>query len=285
MVDLVGHSGNTRLLALARKPAPVQATYLGYANTTGVRQIDYRITDALADPPGMTEGLHTEQLVRLPRTAWCYSPPSDSLNIVRTRREAGAPVTFGCFNILSKVNEEVIKLWAKILHAVPGSRLMLKSRAKEEPTGILAMLEAQGIVRDRIDALGRVPSFVDHLKLYNQMDICLDPFPYNGTTTTCEAMWMGVPVVALEGITHASRVGVSLLTNVGLPELVGKTAEDYVRIGIDLARDEARMRALQMGLRERMKSSPLMDGVALTREMETAYRQMWRQYCARPDSD
>ena len=280
MVDLVGHTAHSRLLALARKPAPIQATYLGYADTTGVPAIDYRLTDEFADPPGATDNLNTEKLIRiLGGTAWCYTPPQESHAISRISRKSDQPITFGCFNILSKVNDEVVALWARILRELPDSRLMMKSRAVRVLTGIRERFMSHGIDPDRLELLGRTESFTDHLELYNRMDISLDPFPYTGTTTTCEALWMGVPVITLAGQIHAARVGVSLLNSVRLPELIAQTPDDYVKIAVELARDEARLSDLQLGLRQRMSTSRLTDAVSFTRNLESAYRQIWQNYC------
>jgi predicted O-linked N-acetylglucosamine transferase (SPINDLY family) len=231
----------------------------------------------------MTEPLWTEELVRLPESAWCYAPPLESVAMRRAERAEGAPIVFGCFNVVSKVNAQVVECWSRILRGVPGSRLLMKSWASD--SGSLDIMHerfaAHGIERERLDMRGREESFTGHLALYGQMDIALDPFPYAGTTTTCEAMWMGVPVVTLAGRTHAGRVGVSLLNSVELPELVGESVEDYVEIAVALARDEARarLRELQGSLRERMKSSSLMDSGGFTRKLEAAYHQIWRRYC------
>ena len=281
LVDLSGHTSNNRLLVFARKPAPVQVTYLGYANTTGMTAIDYRLTDSLADPPGMTEMLHTEQLWRLPTCAWCYQPPADAPEI--RPREAG-PIIFGCFNAFPKLTPKMLDLWAKLMARVPDSRLVLKSSGGGDPSSqksLRGRFAAHGIAGERIEMVGWIENPKKHLDYYHQIDIALDTYPYHGTTTTCEALWMGVPVVSLMGQTHISRVGVSLLTNAGLPELVAASPDEYVNIAAALAGDSTRLAELRMGLRERMRTGPLLDGKRFTSEIESAFRQMWIIWCER----
>lgn len=283
LMDLAGHTKDDRLLVFARKPAPVQVTYLGYPGTTGLSAMDCRITDAFADPPGMTEAHHSEQLIRLPGCAWNYGPDTDILPGPNPATLHGC-VTFGSFNNLAKVNDRMLQVWARILEAVPGSRLLLKS------AGFLSM-EARKRVResllfqshiseDRLDIRGPEDSHESHLVLYREMDIALDTFPYHGTTTTCEALWMGVPVVTLAGQTHVSRVGVSLLTNVGLPELVAASEDEYVRIAVELAANTERLSGYRANLRDQMRESRLLDAPSFAREMEVAFRQMWISWVA-----
>jgi len=279
LVDLGGHTGGNRLLVFAHKPAPVQVTYLGYPNTTGLSTMDYRLTDAYADPPGQTELYHSEQLFRLSPCAWCF-PPLESPPV--TVRQEG-PITFGCFNNFAKVTQPMLKLWGRVLWAVPESRLLLKSLA----LGCLSVRQkvqqqfaAWGIDCRRLDLHGQEDGYDRHLALYGRMDIALDTFPYHGTTTTCEAIWMGVPVVSLAGSSHVSRVGVSLLNNIGLPELVADSEEQYLQIAVNLANDLPRLQQLRSTLRPRMQASPLMDAPRFARNIEAAYRQMWRQYCS-----
>lgn len=282
LVDLAGHTGYNRLPVFAHKPAPVQATYLGYPNTTGLPAMDYRLTDALADPPEQ-ETFHTEVLVRLPTGFLCYQPPLDAPAVVPPPAQQAGHVTFGCFNVLQKIRPEAIKLWARLLGVVPGARLLLKNKSFRDSSTCeryYREFEEAGVPRDRLELVGWVPSRADHVALYNRIDIALDTFPYNGTTTTCEALWMGVPVITLEGNRHAARVGVSLLTQVGLTELIAKTPEDYVHMAVELAKDLDRLAALRAGLRERMRSSPLCNARTFTRNLENAYREMWRKWCS-----
>lgn len=282
LVDLAGHTDGNRLPIFTHRPAPVQVTYLGYANTTGLTAMDYRITDAWADPPGQ-EAFHTEALVRLPRGFLCYTPRPDAPAIAPLPAREAGHITFGSFNAMPKITTEVIELWARILRALPTAQLFLKNSALRDRTTrkrCLALFEQQGVLAGRVELMEIVPATVDHLALYNRIDIALDTCPYNGTTTTCEAMWMGVPVIVLEGNRHAARVGVSLINQVGLTELIAKTPEKYVQIAVNLAQDTDKLANLRAGLRQRMAGSPLCDGAGFTRDLEQAYREMWRKWCA-----
>jgi predicted O-linked N-acetylglucosamine transferase (SPINDLY family) len=279
LVDLSGHTARNRLGVFARKPAPIQVTYLGYANTIGMTAIDYRLTDALADPRGMTDELNVEKLWRLPGCAWCYHPPEDAPDI--QPRENG-PITFGCFNAFAKINFKLTAIWAELLNRVPKSRLLLKSAGAGENSvqrRLTSQFAEYGIPDDRIEMLGLVDRPRRHLELYHRVDVALDTHPYHGTTTTCEALWMGVPVVSLAGRTHVSRVGLSLLNCIGLPELIAHSAEEYVSIAAGLARDLPRLAELRRTLRSRMRVSLLMDAPRFTRNIEAAYRGMWRTWC------
>jgi predicted O-linked N-acetylglucosamine transferase (SPINDLY family) len=244
--------------------------------------MDWRLTDAQADPPGMTEHLHSERLVRLPETFACFRPSDQAPAAGVLPAGQAGEVTFGCFNARAKVSDGVLALWARLLGEVPGSRLLLKNTGFGQPSvqgSVRAVLGRAGIAEERLTFMGHTPSVAGHLAGYSGVDIGLDTFPYCGTTTTCEALWMGVPVVTLEGRTHASRVGVSLLRNVGLPELVAQSGEEYVSIAAGIAADRARLAELRATLRERMKASPLMDAPRFAREIEAAYREMWREWC------
>jgi protein O-GlcNAc transferase len=192
------------------------------------------------------------------------------------------PITFGSFNALAKVNDPLLGLWSRVLQAVPGSRLLLKAGGLDSPRlrqETIARFARMGIDSEHLNVRGPERDHAQHLTLYGEMDIALDTFPYHGTTTTCEALWMGTPVITLAGASHVSRVGVSLLNCVGLPELVARNAEEYVRTAVDLANDRARLQALHATLRQRMEGSPLMDAPAFARHVEAAYRQMWRAWC------
>ena len=287
LVDLAGHTANNRLSLFARKPAPVQVTWLGYPNTTGLDTMDYRVTDACADPPGQTEQFHSEQLVRLPRSAWCYQPPRESPPVGPPPFRVAGHVTFGCFNALPKINKPLLQLWAEILIAVPGSRLLLKNNAMGEGSvrqRLIDFFGISGISPERLELIERMPDFLGHLALYGRVDIALDTFPYHGTTTTCEALWMGVPVVTLGGETHVPRVGVSLLSNLGRREWIATTRAAYVDQAVRLAGDFQRLAGLRATLREELLASPIMDAPAFARDMEAAYRKMWRTWCGRLDS-
>lgn len=286
LIDLAGHTAKNRLLVFTHKPAPVQVTWLGYPNTTGLSAIDYRITDKFADPPGSTEHLHSEQLVRLPRSAWCYRPPENSPPVSTLPAHDRGYITFGCFNAMPKINGKLLELWANILLAVPSSRLLLKNRAIGEPSlqkQIRSVFEQVGIDSQRLQIVGHAPVLLDHLATYGQVDIALDTFPYHGTTTTCEALWMGVPVVTLAGKTHVSRVGVSLLSNLEHHEWIADSPEEYVKITVEAANDLTRLAELRSNMREKIQTSPLLDVVGFARDMENAYRNMWRKWCEHPE--
>ena len=256
LVDLTGHTANNRLLLFARKPAPVQVTYLGYPATTGLDAIDYRLTDVYADPPQLAEKAsleYSEELVRLSTTAWCIHLPQDPSPNIRPQ----GPVNFGCFNNFAKVNPPLLKLWASILKASPGSRLLLKcSGLQSEDTRerLRQLFHDEGVNSERLELISRTSSYAEHLALYHQVDIALDASPYHGTTTTCEALWLGVPVVSLAGNSHVSAVGVSLLSNVGLPDLIARSPDDYVKIAANLAADRPRLAALRSTLRSRVEA-------------------------------
>ena len=284
LVDLAGHTARGRLPLFARKPAPLQVTWLGYPGTTGLEAMDFRLTDARADPPGMTEHLHTERLVRLPDGAWCFRPSAQTPLVSEPPVRHNGRITFGCFNAMAKITTPLLILWSRILHGLPGSRLLLKNRSLLDASTrerIQAVFTDAGIGPERIELADYTTTVGDHLAIYGQVDIALDTFPYHGTTTTCEALWMGVPVVTLAGQTHASRVGVSLLSSVGLPELIAASSEEYLRIAVNLGHEVERLSELRAGLRARMSSSPLMDGPRFARNLEQAYRQMWRDWCGK----
>ena len=283
LVDLAGHTNRNSLMMFARKPAPVQVTWLGYPNTTGFSCMDYRITDALCDPVGMTDSLHTEKLIRLPDCFSCFTPPAQSPTIGALPARNGGEIMFGSFNYFIKMNEQVIETWARILARVANSRLTLKYRSlnsESVQTVVRAAFAKHGVTRERLVLLGNDASQLDHLARYNSIDIALDPFPYNGTTTTCDALWMGVPVIALAGRTHVARVGVSQLTNIGLSELIAADVDSYVDIAVALANDLPRLTQLRGSLRERMKTSPLMDAPRFTRNLERAFHEMWLTHLA-----
>jgi predicted O-linked N-acetylglucosamine transferase (SPINDLY family) len=282
LVDLAGHTDDNRLVDFARRPAPVQVTYLGYCNTTGLHEMDYRLTDAWADPPGATERWHTETLVRLPRGFLCYRPEDDAPPVGPLPALGNGYVTFGSFNNIMKLSPGTIRVWAAILAAVPDSKLVLKNRLMRQARArdrIVGAFVDAGIDSARL-VIGGFLEKRDHLDVYNQVDIALDPFPYNGTTTTCESLWMGVPVIALAGRVHAGRVGASILSAVGLDGWIAADKNAYVAIAVRAAADLDALGALRASLRDRMAVSPLCDAVRLAREIETAYRAMWRTWCS-----
>jgi predicted O-linked N-acetylglucosamine transferase (SPINDLY family) len=246
--------------------------------------MDYRITDGFADPIGMTEHLHSEKLVRLPECFSCYRPPPEAPEVSGLPARKNGYVTFGSFNNMAKITPEVMAVWARILQSIPGSHLTLKNPALGENATQQMVQKAfteLGITPERLELLSHDPSPRAHLERYGSIDIGLDPFPYNGATTTCEALWMGVPVVALAGRAHAGRVGVSQLSNLGLTELVGNTTEEYVAIATRLATDLEHLSALRTELRARLAASPLTQAPRFTRNLERAYRVMWQEWCLR----
>ena len=278
-VDLTGHIGPNRLLVLARKPAPIQVTYLGYQNTTGMSAMDYRLTDAQADPPGTTDAYYTEKLVRLPRSFFCYRPADDSPEVTPLPASSNGVVTFGSFNSLVKISDQVVRAWLEILGRVPGSRLLILANREGVFERRLRDLTGQrGIVQDRIEVCDRRPHR-EYLELIQRADISLDPFPFNGHTTTCDSIWMGVPVLVLEGATYASRFGGSVLRNMGLESWIATSIEAYVETAVWQAEDSGALLKLRHELRPRMAISVLLDSDGFTRNLEHAYRRMWKTWC------
>jgi len=281
LIDLAGHAGTLHAALAGYRPAPVQATYLGYPDTTGIEAVDYRITDAVSDPPG-AEAFHTEQLVRLPEGFLCFRPPERVPDCAPPPCLASGHVTFGSFNREFKVSDLVVDLWCRILAAVPGSRLLMKCVAGED-AGCrqyqLGRFAARGIDPARVELVGFIGAAEDHLAMYRGVDVALDTFPYHGTTTTLDSLLMGVPVVTLAGQNHASRVGVSLLTQVGLPDLIARTGDEYVAKAVALAGDPARLGTLHETLRRQLLESTLCDGPGFTSKFEFALRGMWLAWC------
>ncbi len=279
LVELAGLTRGHHLRVMALRPAPMLATYMGYANTTGLRCIDLRVVDSHTDPAG-SEGLAVERLVRIDPCFLCYTPPRDAPACGPGPRARGAAPAFGSFNVVTKVNGATLGLWKRVLEAGPGTRLVVKSRGIEHEAvraDVRARMRAAGIDVERVDLLGRVQERAGHLAAYARVDVALDPFPYHGTTTTCEALYMGVPVATLAGPTHASRVGVSLLTNAGLPELVARSEEEYVRLAAELMADGARLDRWRGALRGQLLASPLCDGPGLARRFFVAIGAAWAE--------
>lgn len=274
LVDLSGHTAGNRLDVCALKPASVQVSWLGYPHSAGLQQIDWYLSDNWCDPPGMTDHLYVERLWRLPELFCCYQPHEPSPPVDRI---ADDWVTFGSFNNFAKATEQQLLLWAAILRNVPASRLYLKNPVVGEngpQQRLIHFFEKQGISADRLQFSPFTTAYEDHLACYQQVDIALDTFPYHGTTTTCEALWMGVPVVTLAGNSHLSRVGVALLHAVGLDDLVAASPDQYLAIAGLLAGDKHRLQQLRDGLRDRLTNSPLMAHATFTRELEAAFTGM-----------
>ncbi len=280
LVDLSGHTGDHRLLVFARKPAPVQVSYLEYPPTTGLGTIDCKITDACADPPGDAERYYTERLYRLEPCGWCYRPGESPEPAGQPPCLARGHVTFGSFNNLAKINRPILSLWARILGAVPGSRLLvLQDTDQRGEQRMIDLAGEAGIDRQRVDLVRR-RARPQYLQLYSEVDIALDSYPYNGHTTSCDTLWMGVPLVSLVGPTHISRVGLSLLRAVGLEELVAHSAEQYVGIAVQLAQDRQRLQGLRSTIRPMMARSCLREEQAFSKKFEAACRQMWQWFAA-----
>jgi predicted O-linked N-acetylglucosamine transferase (SPINDLY family) len=276
LVDLALHSANNRLLTFARKPAPVQVTYLGYCSTTGLETMDYRLSDPHLDSPDSDLFVYTEQTIRLPETFWCYNPRGPTPEPSPPPASANGYVTFGCLNNFAKVSP-ALDLWAQILRRVPRSRLMVHSHPGPHLDAVRERFAGNGISPDRLEFPSRQP-WPEYVLTYGRIDIALDPFPWGGGITTCDALWMGVPVVSLVGQTAVGRGGASILANVGVPELIARTPQQYVHIATDLAGDLPRLAELRRTLRARMQASPLMDAPRFARNVETAYRQMWKHF-------
>ena len=284
LIDLAGHTATARPLVLGRKPAPVQLHWIGYPNTTGLDSVDYRITDEWADPEAEAGCYSVERLWRLPASFLCYSPPESAPEPVDPPCLQRGYVTFGSFNVRAKLSDECIAIWCEVLRAQPDARLVVKSylgagddEARED---LQHVFTSRGIASERIIVLEKRESTADHLSAYGEVDIALDTFPYNGTTTTCEALWMGVPVVTLSGDRHAARVGASLLNNAGLGDLVARTGEDFVAIAIELASDPQRLGSLRRAMRQHLVGSRLFDKKSMGGDLGDALRGMWREYCA-----
>ncbi len=262
LIDLSGHTSANRLRIFTHRPAPVQMSWLGYPNTTGLSCIDYRVTDSFADPPGQTEHLHSEKLWRLDPCFLCYQPIEKTPDVTDLPCLKGEPITFGSFNDLGKIRPTTISLWSSVLKAVPESRLLLKTRQFDSqwaPENLTAAFEREGVPPNRLILLGRDPTLGEHLKKYSRIDIALDTYPYHGTTTSCDALWMGVPLITLAGKTHVSRVGMSLLNAVGLPELAADSPEEFVLAASKLASDPTQLAEIRSSLRSRLQNSPLGD--------------------------
>lgn len=284
LIECAGLTDGNRLALLARKPAPVVITWLGYPNTTGLTRVDWRMVDAHSDPPG-SEGLCTEKLLRIESCNWCYRPfdgaPDPAPAPILTRGH----ITFGSFNNLSKLSDRCVALWARALREVPGSRLLVKNSWMGDPgtrDHVRSRFGAAGVDPARLDTPAFVPGFAPHLASYAQIDVQLDTFPYHGTTTTCESLWQGVPVLTLLGRCHAARVGASLLNAVGLPEFACGSEDEFVKLAQSLASSPDRLANLRSGLRGRMAASPLRDEKGFAGRFADALSYAWRAWCELP---
>lgn len=285
LVDLSGHMAGNRLAVFARRPCATQITFLGYPNTTGVPALDYRLTDAIADPDDREASqLCSERLVRLPHCFLCYSPPNEAPEIGPLPALHNGYITFGSFNNLAKTNLTVISAWSKILHAMPASRLILKSKGladTETREHVQELFLQFGIESRRLELLGWTGTSESHLDAYNKVDIALDTFPYNGTTTTCEALWMGVPVITLLGDRHAARVGASLLTNTGLSRFIAEDVSHYISTAVELTSDLENLASIRQSLRRQIAEGPLCNGTQYAQDIESIYLGLVRHRASR----
>ncbi len=279
LVDLAGHSSIAHLAVMAQRPAPVQATWIGYLSTTGLSRIDYRISDPVADPIGLTERYHTETIVRLPRTQWCWRPFVTPGHATHPPCVQNGYATFGSFHGAMKLAPGMRRRWAEILARVPGARFISigvpAGRAQNE------LVRDLGIPRERITLVPYV-AIQDYMRWYDAVDIILDTAPYSGANTTCDALFMGVPVITAPGVRTASRSAASILSAAGLTEFICDGGDDYVKRAVQLAAEPERLVALRGALRARLKASPIMDEPGFTRDLEAAYRRMWTRWCEGP---
>lgn len=279
LVDLSLHMARNRLLTFARKPAPVQLTFAGYPGTTGLSTMGYRLTDPYLDPPGLDDRYYAEKSLRLPDTFWCYAPLGDEPAVSTLPAVANGYVTFGCLSNFCKVNEAVLKLWARVLVGVDQARLVILAPEGTHRQRTLDLLSEHGVVPQRVSLAAHRPR-QEYLRLYHDIDLGLDTFPYNGHTTSLDALWMGVPVITLVGKTVVGRAGLSQLTNLGLPEFVASTPEQFLAMAVEHAAHITRLAKLRATLRQRMQNSPLTDAPRFARSVEAAYRAMWQRWCS-----
>jgi predicted O-linked N-acetylglucosamine transferase (SPINDLY family) len=288
LVDLTVHTTGNRLLVFARKPAPVQISMLGYPQTTGLSTMDFRLGDVHLDPPALGDALNSERLLRMPRSYFCYRPPDDAPAFTPLPAIKSGQIRFGCFNTLAKFNILTAELWSRVLTNTPGSRLVMlarglgDSRTRER---VLGTLVTAGVDSKCVELLPPSP-LQNYLRQLGELDIALDPIPFSSGTTTCHALWMGIPVVSLTGQSSVARMGASVLANAGFSELVAHTADEYVAIATGLAADREGLAGLRSSMRRRLLNSPLLDAAGYTRELESLYRQSWREWTTKtPDSD
>ena len=277
LIDLSGHTAGNRLLALARRPAPIQATVFGYPNTTGMAAVDYRITDDVSDPPGMTEGLYAEGLLRLPHLPWVYLPPADAPEVGRLPGLDRTTITFGCLNNAAKISDACLEAWVKLLKEVPHSRLvLLAGQSQAGAKRLTDRFTAAGVPGDRVQLVFRLPRN-EYYEAHQLFDLALDPFPYNGGVTTCDALWMGVPVLAVAGTSYVSRQGAAVLTHAGLGEFVADTPDMLVALARTWSENRDVLADIRAGLRRQVEKSPVADGPGYVRGLEAALRRAWRE--------
>jgi protein O-GlcNAc transferase len=267
-----------RMLLFARKPAPVQVAWLAYPGSTGLDTIDYRLTDSYMDPPDSDQSWSAEQAIRLPDSWCCYQAMEELPIYSNLPADRAGHICFGSLNNFKKLNENVLRLWTKVLAAVPESRLLLLGGDELQKKWVCGTFEGGGISADRIEFLLPCPRS-DYLKGYERIDIALDPFPYNGITTTCDALWMGVPVISFAGDRPSARAGLGLLTVAGFPEFVAHSPDEFITLAANLAGDLNELRSRRKSIAIQMRESPLADANRFARNVEKEYRQMWRKWC------
>jgi protein O-GlcNAc transferase len=280
LVEIGGHAPGSRMGPMVVRGAPVQVSWLGYPSTTGLKSIGYRISDTTAAPDA-DDAVNTEKLVRLNGTFLCFAPSNSAPPV--SPRDSKAAITFGSFNPVHKLSEAATDTWAAILRGLPGSALTLKAGSFADDATAARIRErfaGLGVSADRVRCLPHTRTEAEHLAAYGDIDIALDPFPNNGTSTTCEALDMGVPVVVLLGRTHAGRTGASILKSAGMDDCIASSTEDYIRIATTLAKDTTGLASLRTGLRASFRNSPVCNAAAFTRKLEAAYREMWRSWCS-----
>ncbi len=279
LIDLTGHTANNKILTFAQKPAPLQISYLGYPDTTGLSTIDCRLVDHYTDPVGSAETFSSETLLRMPHSYFCYDPIKETPPISPLPALTNGYLTFGSFNNFPKLNDNLLKVWAQLLSTLPTAQLFLKTKPLADPQ-IKQTLENKfkllGIDPQRLRLEGIQTSSQAHLQLYQHLDIALDTHPYNGATTTCEALWMGIPVITWVGERSVSRMGLSILSTLGLEHLINYTPKDYIQCAQTLAQNWDQLSELRATLRSKMQHSPIMQGAQFTQQLETLYRQQWQ---------
>jgi predicted O-linked N-acetylglucosamine transferase (SPINDLY family) len=280
LVDLSGHTNRNRLQAFARHPAPVQVTWLGYLNTTGLATIDYRVCDRYTDPAGVTEAWSTETLFRMPHSQWCYVPWTDA-NPTPDDQRSHESLLFGSVNRSRKITDACLDLWCPILEAVPAAKLLILDVQEEERRSLLRRFHQRNIDSARLMLAPR-QSIETYYTTLASLDVALDTLPYNGATTTLDTLWMGTPIVALRGERGLSRGSYSILSSAGLTELIAETPQEYMKINLRLAEDRVWRSKLRTSLRRRLTESPLMDSAGFVRALEAGYREMWKTWCQSP---
>jgi predicted O-linked N-acetylglucosamine transferase (SPINDLY family) len=270
LIDLAGHTAGNRLLTFARRPAPMQATLFGYPNTTGIPAVDFRISDAISDPPGQTESFSTETLIRLPNLAWVYAPPANLPPVGLLPALTKKGLTFGCLNNAAKISDDCLAAWSKVLQATPGSKLILLAGQSNAGAKRLAdRFTKAGILRDRVELIFRLPK-EQYYQAYSGFDIALDPFPYNGGVTTCDSLAMGVPVLTVEGASYVARQGLAVLANLGLPGFIARTPVQLVELAKSWNSRRQELATIRSGLREQLRKSPICDAAGYVRNLEDA---------------